>query len=66
MKFMKQINNPGERLGVKKVSLISRAVAAHEVGQELPLVTQVAEGVPQRWTNIGAKSLIVGDRQIVV
>ena len=27
-----QINDPGERLGIKKVSLISRTVTTHEVG----------------------------------
>jgi hypothetical protein len=43
---MEQINDPGEWLGIKKVSLISLAIAAHEVGQEFTLVPQVAEGVP--------------------
>ena len=46
MKFMEQINDPGKRLGIKKVSLVSRTVAAHEVGQEFTLVPQVTEGVP--------------------
>jgi hypothetical protein len=32
MKFVKQLNDPGEGLGIKKVSLISRTVATHEVG----------------------------------
>ena len=66
MKVMEQINDPGERLRIKKVSLISLAIAAHEVGQELTLVPQVSEGIPQRRADIRAKPLIVGDLQIVV
>ena len=66
VKIMEQINDPGKRLGIKEVGLVSRAIATHEVGQELTLVPQVAEGVPQRRANIGAKPLIVGDRQIIV
>ena len=66
VQFMEQINNPGEGLGIEKVGLVSRAVAAHEVGEEVTLVPKIPEGVPQRRTDIRAKSLVIGDRQIVV
>ena len=66
MKLVQQIDNPGEGFGIKIVRLVSRAVAAHEIGQELTLVPQIAERVPQRGADVRAKPLIVGDRQIVV
>ena len=66
MKVVQQFNDAWEGLGIEIVRVVSGAIAAHQVGQELALVAQVTEGIPQRRANIRAKALIVGDWSIVV
>ena len=62
MEIMQQVDDPG-KLRIEIVSLVSSAVASHEASQKLSLVPQVCEGIPQRRADIGAKTLLIGNRQ---
>ena len=66
VKVVKEIDDAGEGLGIKKVGLISGPVTGDEAGEQLTLISQVAEGIPERRADIGAKALVVGDRKIEV
>lgn len=65
-KLVQQLDDAGEGLGVEVMILVTAAVPGDEVRQQLSLVPEVAEGIPQRRPDIAAKSLLIGDRKPVV
>lgn len=66
MEIMQQVDDPREGLRIEIVSLVSSAVASHEASQKLSLIPQVCERIPQRRADIGAKTLLIGNRQAIV